>query len=453
MNKFKTTPITLVTGYLGSGKTTLLNHILTNTKGFKCAVIVNDIGEVNIDAELIEKGGIVGKKDENLVALQNGCICCTLRQDLIEQIHDIVKQNKFDHIIIEASGICEPVPIAQTLNFLTESFKQNNMPIYCKLDAVVSVVDTLRMVDEFGCGDSLVKKDIDEEDIENLVIQQIEFCDILIMNKVDEVSKEELSRVRKIIKNLQPKAKLIETNYSKVDIADILDTNLFDMENVLTSAGWFQEIEKDVEEVDEHHHKHKHHHKHHHEHEHNEHHHEHHHDHDCDDENCSCHHHDENCEHEHHHHDHDCDCETDEHGHKHHSCHCHHCHNHEHGETEEYGIGTFVYFRRKPFDRLKFEDFVNRDWGKQIIRTKGLVYFSNEYDMSYIYEQAGRQKQLTENGPWYATLPQEQIQQFLIHDEKFKKDWDETYGDRMIKLVFIGQKIDKHKIIDELNKI
>ena len=443
MEIFKTIPITLVTGYLGSGKTTLLNHILTNTKGYKCAVIVNDIGEVNIDAELIEKGGIVGKKEENLVALQNGCICCTLRQDLIEQIHDIVKQKKFDHIIIEASGICEPVPIAQTLNFLTESFKQNNMPVYCQLDAVVSVVDTLRMVQEFGCGDELVKKDIDDEDIENLVIQQIEFCDILIMNKVSEVKPEELSRVKKIIKHLQPKAKMIETDFSRVEMSDILDTNLFDMENVLTSAGWFVEIDKDIDEIEKENKEHEHHH--HHKHEHHEHHHGH-------DENCDC----EECRND----DCDCHCHEDEHGHKHHDEHCkHHHHNHEHchcdhdhGE-EEYGIGSFVYFRRKPFDRLKFEDFVSRDWGKQIIRTKGLVYFSDNNKMSYIYEQAGKQKMLSENGPWYATLPRQQIEQLLAQDEKFRKDWDPTYGDRMIKLVFIGQKIDKKKIIEELDKI
>lgn len=422
MNEFKTIPITLVTGYLGSGKTTLLNHILTNTKGYKVAVIVNDIGEVNIDADLIEKGGIVNKKEESLVALQNGCICCTLRQDLIEQIHDIVKQRKFDHIIIEASGICEPIPIAQTINFLTESFKAKKMPIYCKLDAIISVVDTLRMVQEFGCGDELMKKEIHEDDIENLVIQQIEFCDILIMNKVSEVSKDELNRVKKIIKSLQPKAKLIETDYSNVDISKILDTNLFDMENLLTSAGWFQEMDKDIEDIKKENSDLKEHHEH-----------------EDDDEDELQHHHETHDDEEPHHHEH--------------SHHHHHDHNHEGGETEEYGIGTFVYFRREPFDRLKFEDWANEDYGKQIIRTKGLLYFSDDLRTAYLYEQAGRQKVLTDNGPWYATYPRYQIEQLLLNDEKFRHDWDEKYGDRMIKLVFIGQHIDKKKITEELDKI
>ena len=426
MKEFKTTPITLVTGYLGSGKTTLLNHILTNTQGYKVAVIVNDIGEVNIDADLIEKGGIVNKKEESLVALQNGCICCTLRQDLIDQIHDIVKQNKFDHIIIEASGICEPIPIAQTIHFLTESFKQQGMPIFCKLDAIVSVVDAYRMAQEFGCGTELTKKDISEDDIENLVIQQIEFCDVLILNKINEVSAVELDKVKRIVKNLQPKAKIIETNFSKVDMREILDTNLFDFENLLSSAGWFQELDKDHESREEHHEKHEHNH---------------------------CHHNHEEHEHCHHHHAEGEECEEcKHHHHDHEHCHCH-CHDHEHGTTEEYGIGTFVYFRRKPFDRLKFEDFVSRDYGKQSIRTKGLVYFENNKNMSYVYEQAGKQKMLTENGPWYATLPKYQIEQLLLNDEKFRHDWDPTYGDRMIKLVFIGQHLDKEKIANELDKI
>lgn len=412
MQEFKTIPITLVTGYLGSGKTTLLNHILTNTKGYKVAVIVNDIGEVNIDADLIEKGGIVGKKEENLVALQNGCICCTLRKDLIEQIHDIVKQRKFDHIIIEASGICEPIPIAQTLTFLTDSFRQKHMPIFCKLDAVISVVDALRMVQEFGCGEELTKQDIGEDDIENLVIQQIEFCDILILNKVSEVSKVELDRVKRIIKNIQPKAKLIEADYSNVEMKDILDTNLFDMENALTSSGWFNALDQDVEDAD---------------------------------------HHEEHTHHEEH--DHDDDHEHDDDKNNHHKHHHEHNHDHEHGETEEYGIGTFVYYRRRPFDRLKFEDWAQKDYGKQIIRTKGLVYFAGDNRMSYVYEQAGKQKVLTENGPWYATLPRYQIEQMLLNDERFRHDWDPQYGDRMIKLVFIGQHINKQLITDELDKI
>lgn len=393
----KCVPITLITGYLGSGKTTLLNNLLRNSNNYKIAVIVNDIGEVNIDAQLIEKGGIVNKKEESLVALSNGCICCTLKKDLIEQIAEIIKQNKFDHIVIEASGICEPIPIAQTLEFLHDNLLELFHKEVCKLDAVVSVVDAIRMAKEFGCGETLDKDKVDEEDIENLIIQQVEFCDILVLNKVSDVSKDDLNKVKAVIKKLQPSAKIIETDYSNVDLSEILDTKLFDFDKALSSAGWIQELEKDDDD-------------------------------------------DDDDEHDYEHHDHE------EHHHDHH-------HDHEHGETEEYGIGTYVYCRRRPFDRLKFDDFCAMDFGRQIIRTKGLVYFSDNTDMAYLYEQAGTSKSLTEHGEWYAVmLTQEEIDEFLATDELFKKDWDPEYGDRMIRLVFIGQHLDKAKIKELLDQ-
>ena len=418
----KTVPITLITGYLGSGKTTLINYLLKNAGGYKMAVIVNDIGEVNIDADLIEKGGVVAGKDDNLVALQNGCICCTLKKDLIEQLASLVRSRKFDHILIEASGICEPIPIAQTITYLEDQFEQRGMPKYLKLDAVVSVTDALRLADEFGCGEELEHAERGEEDIENLVIQQLEFCDIVLLNKVDEVTPEQLDNIKAIIRKLQPHATIIDTNYCKVDLKQILDTGLFDFEKAVNSAGWMEEFDRtdNEEDADEHHH---------------------HHDHDDDD--------DDDDEHDH---DHD----HDEHEHHH-----HHHHHHEHGvgenddegTAEEYGIGTYVYYRRRPFDRLKFEDWANKDYGRMIIRSKGLVYFTDDNDMSYVYEQAGRQKYLTENGPWYATLPPVEIDRLLATDEKFAHDWDPEYGDRMIKLVFIGQKLDREKIKRELDNV
>ena len=419
----KTVPITLITGYLGSGKTTLINYLLKNAGGYKMAVIVNDIGEVNIDADLIEKGGVVAGKDDNLVALQNGCICCTLKKDLIEQLASLVRSRKFDHILIEASGICEPIPIAQTITYLEDQFEQRGMPKYLKLDAVVSVTDALRLADEFGCGEALEHAERGEEDIENLGIQQLEFCDIVLLNKVDEVTPEQLDNIKAIIRKLQPHATIIDTNYCKVDLKQILDTGLFDFEKAVNSAGWMEEFDRtdNEEDADEHHH---------------------HHDHDDDDD-------DDDDEHDH---DHD----HDEHEHHH-----HHHHHHEHGvgenddegTAEEYGIGTYVYYRRRPFDRLKFEDWANKDYGRMIIRSKGLVYFTDDNDMSYVYEQAGRQKYLTENGPWYATLPPVEIDRLLATDEKFAHDWDPEYGDRMIKLVFIGQKLDRDKIKRELDNV
>ena len=401
------TPVLLLTGYLGSGKTTLVNHILSNKKGIKFAVIVNDIGEVNIDADLIQKGGVVGKKDESLVALQNGCICCTLKMDLIEQLNDIMKMGRFDYIVIEASGICEPEPIARTIAGIPQMGREYTKFGTPRLDCIVTVVDALRMKDEFACGDSLKNENIDEDDIENLVIEQIEFCNIVLLNKVSEVEPKELERIRQIVKSLQPDAEILECDYANIDLDRIIETYMFDYNTVSGSAGWIKIIEgrQDVET----------------------------------DRNPS---HDD--DHGHHHHD---DEETVSGPSLHHDDHEHHHHHDEdEGEAEEYGIGTYVYFNRRPFDTLKFNDYVLNKWPKNIIRCKGLCYFADNQDMSYIFETAGKQKKLTEAGYWFATASKEELQQFVERDPSILKDWDEEYGDRMEKLVFIGQKLDKEAI-------
>lgn len=407
----KQIPVLLITGYLGSGKTTLLNRILNNNRGIKFAVIVNDIGEVNIDANLIEQGGVVGKKDDSLVALQNGCICCTLKMDLVEQLHDITCMDKFDYIAIEASGICEPEPIAQTICSIPQMGKKYLENGLARLDCIVTVVDALRMRDEFGCGDDLMKKHIGEEDIENLVIQQVEFCNKILLNKVDEVSPEELDRIKKIIRALQPKAEILECNYGDVDFDKILHTGLFNFEKVVTSATWIRELEGHHDE-DEHEHKEEHEHEHEHE------------------------------DHEHHHHDHD--HEEDEEGHHHHGH--HHHHHHDEGEAEEYGIGTFVYYRRPAFNLENFDHFVATKWPKNVIRAKGVCYFTDEPDMCYLFEQAGQQKTIRQAGKFYATMPENELQRMLDTDPTLRRDWDETYGDRMQKIVFIGQNLDKEEI-------
>ena len=421
----KEIPVLLLTGYLGSGKTTLLNKILANKKGIKFAVIVNDIGEVNIDAALIEKGGVVGKKDDSLVALQNGCICCTLKMDLVEQLKEIVDMKKFDYIVIEASGICEPAPIAQTIcsiPTLGPDYIKNGV---VRLDSIVTVVDALRMKDEFGNGDDLMKDDIDEEDLASLVIQQIEFCNIILLNKAAEVEPKELDKLKQIIRAIQPKAEIFECNYGDVDLDDIVNTHKFDFEKVATSAGWIQEIEaerngkhhdEDDEEEEHHHHghdhdEHDHVHHHHEEHDHEEHDHVHHH---------------------HHHHDHD--------------------HDHEGGEVEEYGIGTFVYYNRKPFDLALFDEFVARKWPRDVVRAKGICYFSDERDMCYVFEQAGKQKTVKQAGQWLATMPKPQLDELLAREEQLRKEWDAKVGDRMIKIVFIGQHLQKEAICAELDK-
>lgn len=391
MNKI--VPITVLTGYLGAGKTTLINHVLTNQEGYKVAVIVNDIGEVNIDAELIQKGGIVKEEDKNLVPLSNGCICCTLKTDLMQQIVDIIKTGKFDYILIEASGVCEPLPIAQTITVLSEQTMQYGLPKICRLDNIVTVVDAARLVYEFGSGEKLLNENLEEEDIENLLIEQIEFCNTIIINKVDEVSKEELNKVKAVIKALQPVAKIIETNYAKVDVKEIIDTNNFDFEKASSSPAWVKELERD------------------------------------DNEN-----------------------EDDEDNHKEHE-HSHHHHHHDEGETEEYGIGTFVYARRKPFNRNKFEQYVNFKWRRNIIRCKGIIWFSDEDDMSYVFEQAGNQMKLGEAGLWVASAPEDEKKKIIEESPEILKNWDAKVGDRIIKLVFIGQDLEKDLIKKELDEI
>ena len=408
--QMKETPVLLLTGYLGSGKTTLVNHILSNERGIKFAVIVNDIGEVNIDADLIQKGGVVGQKDDSLVALQNGCICCTLKMDLVEQINDILKMERFDYIVIEASGICEPAPIAQTICGIPTLGPQYTKHGVARLDAIVTVVDALRMQSEFKCGEKLQSTTLEEDDIENLLIEQIEFCNIILLNKVSEVKPEELERLRGIIRSLQPKAQIIECDYAEVELDRIIGTGMFDFEDVATSATWVHEIEREMTEEEEHE-AHHHHHEHEHHHDHGENHHEHHHSHDC------------------------------------------HCHNHneEEGEAEEYGIGTFVYYRRQAFDINKFDHFVAKQWPANVIRCKGVCYFSDNTDMSYLFEQAGVQKRMKEAGLWFATASEEELQELMRQEPRLLQDWDDVYGDRMQKIVFIGQKLDKEQITRDLD--
>ena len=393
----KEVPVLLLTGYLGSGKTTLLNKILANKKGIKFAVIVNDIGEVNIDAALIEKGGVVGQKDDSLVSLQNGCICCTLKMDLVEQLKGIVDMKRFDYIVIEASGICEPAPIAQTICSIPSLGPQYIKNGILRLDSIVTVVDALRMKDEFANGSDLMKPNLDEEDLASLVIQQMEFCNIILLNKAAEVEPKELEHLKQIIRAIQPKAEIFECNYGDVDLDLIVNTHKFDWQTVATSAGWIQEIESERSGEEDH----------------EEEEHEHHH---------------------HHHHDHD--------------------HDHEGGEVEEYGIGTFVYYRRKAFDLALFDEFVARKWPRDIVRAKGICYFADEPDMCYVFEQAGQQKTVKQAGQWLATMPADQLAELRKNNPQLEKEWDEELGDRMIKIVFIGQHIKDQKdaIIAELDK-
>ncbi len=359
-------PVLLLTGYLGSGKTTLLNRILTNRKGIRFAVIVNDIGEVNIDADLIEKGGIVGQKDENLVALQNGCICCTLKMDLVSQLAELTATRKFDYIVIEASGICEPAPIAQTICSIPQLVAEmpGDIPY---VDCIVTVLDSLRMKDEFALGEALSRDDIGDDDLERLVIEQLEFCNIVLLNKASEVTPEELGLLRGVVKGINPTARVLECDYGDIDLDEIIYTGMFDFEEVATSAAWIAAVEGEEDEEEE-------------------------------------------------------------------------------GEALEYGIDTYVYYRRPPLDLNKFDNMLARHWPKNIIRAKGLCYFWDEPQKCYLFEQAGRQMALRDAGLWYATMEEDAIEQMLARDAKFRRDWQPPYGDRMIKIVFIGQNLDRAEI-------
>lgn len=423
--KLTEVPVLLITGYLGSGKTTLLNHILNNEKGYRFAVIVNDIGEVNIDARLIQKGGVVGgtADSQDLVALQNGCICCSLQSDLVKQVADLVSSRRFDYIVIEASGICEPAPIARTICSMRQMPGVAACGAVPVLDSIVTVVDALRLKSEFGCGSSLQEENVEEGDLKKLVIEQIEFCNIVLLNKVSEVTRAEAAEIRAVIRALQPKAEIIDCDYAKVDLDKLVGTGRFDFEDVATSATWVAELEghhdDDDDDDDDHHAP-------------------------SDGSDLSDSSDDHHCHHHHHHdddHDHDGEvCPV-----------CGHHHHHGHSHTEEYGIETMVYYRRRPFDLNKFDHFAATQWPSNIIRSKGVCYFSSYRDMSYLFESAGAQKSITEAGQWYATAPKEELDAMMAIDPTLRRDWDDEYGDRMIKIVIIGRHLDRAAIESALD--
>lgn len=391
------TPITLLTGWLGAGKTTLLNHLLANQEGCRVAVIVNDIGEVNIDAQLIAQGGTVEQGD-GLVALQNGCICCSLKDDLVEQLLELLAARRYDAILIEASGLCEPLPIAQALCGGDPALASE-----CRLDAVVTVVDALRMADEFLSGRALIDRAArdsgEEADVEALLVQQIEFCSTVVLNKVSEVTPEQLAELRAVIRRLQPEAEIIETDFGRVDVRAVFDSGRFDFAAVGRSAGWIRAMQEfdalqTLPMADAHAH----------------------------------------CDHEH--------------G----VCHCGHEHGPGHSHGEEYGISSFVYVRRPGFDPDRFAAFMENGWPRSVIRCKGIAWFTDDRTMSWLFEQAGQQVTAKPFGRWMAAASAEEQREARMADPELDAAWHPTYGDRMQKLVFIGRHMDKDALIAALDE-
>lgn len=366
----KPVKIVMLTGYLGAGKTTLLNHILSNDGGIRAAVIVNDIGEVNVDASLIKDGGL--SATDNLIPLTNGCICCTLADDLANQLSGLADSGDFDYIIIEASGICEPVPIAYTISAFCDEEKVGGAPKLA-LDNIVAVVDCARMYDEFHGGRDLLADDIDEDDIEALLISQIEFCSTLVLNKTDTVTPEQLAELKAIVRSLQKDAVIVEATQGNVDLREVLDTGRFDFMKAYNSAAWIEAMEHPEE--------------------------------------------------------------------------------HDDPEVLEYDIQTFVYHRRQPFDQAAFQDFVENHWPDCVVRAKGVLWSDLNPDMCYLFEQAGHQMRLTENGLFVDSAPEEEKRQILAETPEIMDQWDPEVGDRETKLCIIGRHMDRDAVAAKLDEL